>query len=263
MHRVVAIEKTSYDALDFKSLYFKDEKCAKAIPGQFIMVWVPGVDEIPMSISRICVDGYSSITVLKVGEATEWLHRMKVGDKIGIRGPFGNGFSMEGYNNIALIGGGSGSAVILATVYYAMSLGKKFDVFLGARTKDMVPFIKELKDLGIAPYVSTDDGTLGYKGTVVDLFIEKVKIKDYDLIISCGPEKMLYKIALLSEELGIEAQISVERYMKCGLGVCGTCAMDGYLVCKDGPVFDARTLLRTKEFGKIRREGSGRLVAIR
>ncbi|MCD6503602.1 MAG: dihydroorotate dehydrogenase electron transfer subunit [Thermoplasmata archaeon] len=262
MHRVVTIEKISVDAKDFKSLYFRDEMCARARPGQFLMVWVPGVDEIPMSISRINMNGYSSISVLKVGEATSRLHEMNVGDKIGIRGPFGNGFTIEEYNNIAFIAGGSGAAAVLSAIYYALSIGKKFDVFLGARTSDLLPFLQELRVLGVPLYISTDDGSLGYKGTVVDLFKEKLPKKSYDLIVACGPEKMLYSIALLSEETGIRAQISVERFMKCGMGICGTCSLGEYLVCKDGPVFDASVLLKTEEFGKIKRKGSGYPIKI-
>ncbi|RLF65837.1 MAG: dihydroorotate dehydrogenase electron transfer subunit [Thermoplasmata archaeon] len=262
MHRVVKIEKIVEEAKDIKSFYFHDDLCSKARPGQFIMVWIPGVDEIPMSLSRINVGGYSSITVLKVGDATSKLHKMRIGDQIGIKGPFGNGFSMEDYDHIAFLAGGSGAAPILAAVYHALSLKKDFELFLGARSSKMVPFINELRNMGVRAYISTDDGSLGYHGTVIDLFNEFCKKENYDLIVACGPEKMLYKVALLSEELGVEAQISLERYMKCGLGVCGTCSINGYLVCKDGPVFNAKVLLETNEFGRIRRKGSGAPIKI-
>jgi len=258
MHRIIRIAKKEKEAEDFVSLYFRDDETSRGKPGQFLMVWIPGVDEIPMSISRIAVDGLSSISVLKVGEATNALASLVVGDFLGIRGPFGNGYKIEEYDNIAMIGGGSGMASILSAVYYAKSLEKNdVDVYIGARTANRVPFVQEIRSLDYNVFIATDDGTMGFKGTVVELFEKMVESKAYDVILACGPEKMLYKIALLGEKRNIDTQISLERFMKCGMGVCGSCAIDGYLVCRDGPIFDGKILLQTNEFGKIRRKGSG------
>ncbi|RLF08537.1 MAG: dihydroorotate dehydrogenase electron transfer subunit [Thermoprotei archaeon] len=257
MHRVVRIINKKEEAEDFVSLYFRDLPTSRAKPGQFLMIWVPGVDEIPMSISRICVNGLSSISVLKVGDATNALASFDIGERLGIRGPFGNGYKIESYDNIAMIGGGSGMASILSAIYYAKSLEKDVDIYIGARTANKLPFVQEIRSLGYNVFIATDDGSIGFKGSVIELFEKELNSKCYDLILACGPEKMLYKVALIGEREDIDTQISLERFMKCGVGVCGSCALDGYLVCKDGPVFSGKILLRTNEFGKIRRKGSG------
>ncbi|MFQ6054317.1 MAG: dihydroorotate dehydrogenase electron transfer subunit, partial [Candidatus Bathyarchaeia archaeon] len=89
VRRLVRVERETDEV---SSLYFRDELCSHASPGQYVMVWVPGVDEVPMSLSTIGRDGVSSITVSSVGEATEALCGLREGDGIGVRGPFGRGF---------------------------------------------------------------------------------------------------------------------------------------------------------------------------
>ncbi len=260
MHRVVEILKKRKEAEDFYSLFFKDRRCERAIPGQFLMVWVPGVDEIPMSISRI--GEISSISVLVIGEATSSLASKENGDKIGIRGPYGRGFSLEGFSEVAVVGGGSGMAPLLAASKKAKELGARVYCFQGARRKGKLAFLKELEEVCDKLYLATDDGSFGYKGNVVELFKEKFEEVNPEVVLACGPEKMLYSLALLCEDLGVEAQISLERIMKCGVGLCGTCSIGGMLVCKEGPVFRAKDLLRIEEFGKKKRGEDGRLVEL-
>lgn len=217
-------------------------------PGQFVMVWVPGVDEIPMALSSA-----DTISVQKIGDATSALFSLSEGDCIGIRGPFGNGFP-EGKRVLA-VAGGIGAAPLLPLA----EQGKTATFLLGARTKSELPFLPRLRektDLRIA----TDDGSEGFSGFVVNL-LDDIALYGYDRICICGPERMMHAVFERLEEHAAVARgyFSLHRYMKCGIGVCGSCCMDpdGLRVCRDGPVFPGNLLVGT-EFGKHMRDASGR-----
>jgi dihydroorotate dehydrogenase electron transfer subunit len=227
----------------------------KATAGQFVMIWIPGIDEIPMSLSYIGKE--TAITVEKVGEATEALHQMKEGDKVGIRGPYGKGFEIVG-SKALFVAGGTGIAPLLPLI-------KKYEgekhVVLGARTKELLLFIDELEEIS-SLHISTDDGSLGFKGFASDLAGEIMEKEEFDIVYTCGPEIMMKKVLDLCLEKSVQMQASLERYMKCGVGICDSCAIDGYHVCKDGPVFDSNILAKIKDFGKWKRNEAGRKVEI-
>lgn len=244
----VTIRAIVQETPSIRSFYF--DPAIPSSPGQFVMVWVPGIDEVPMALSSS-----HSITVQKVGDATAALFTMQVGDRLGIRGPLGNGFTVSG--KTLAIGGGVGAAPLLNLV----SAGKVSTFLLGARTKDellFAPLIRAACTLRIA----TDDGTEGRHGFVTDL-MDEIDLADYDHICVCGPEIMMVKVLDRLQKAGIaeRGQFSLHRYMKCGIGVCGSCATDphGLRVCRDGPVFTGDRLLDT-EFGKYTRDASGRRV---
>jgi dihydroorotate dehydrogenase electron transfer subunit len=217
-------------------------------PGQFVMVWVPGVDEIPMALS-----GEDTISVQEVGDATRAMFRLGKGDLFGIRGPFGKGFSVEG--KALAIAGGIGVAPLLP-----LAMQGKVEVFLqGAASGRELPFRKALSrvtDLRVA----TDDGSEGHRGFVTDL-LGDMRLRDFVSICACGPEPMMRTVLGILAEQGIAArgQFSLHRYMKCGVGLCGSCAIDpdGFRVCREGPVFRGDQLLDT-EFGQYARDASGR-----
>ena len=215
--------------------------------GQFVMVWVPGVDEIPMALSSP-----RSITVLPVGDATRALCAMREGDRIGIRGPFGNGFRVQGQT--LAIAGGIGAAPLLP-----LALGGKVTTFLlGAATAAELPFRTPLSESAIL-HVATDDGSAGHHGFVTDL-LDTLVLEVYDHVCVCGPEPMMRRVLDILAEMGLEerGQFSLHRYMKCGIGVCGSCCIDpsGQRVCRDGPVFSGDQLLDS-ELGRYARDGSG------
>lgn len=217
-------------------------------PGQFVMVWVPGVDEIPMALSSA-----NSISVQKVGDATSALFSLSSGDCIGIRGPFGNGFPAG--KKILAIAGGIGAAPLLPLAEQGMASA----FLLGARTKTELPFLPRLRK-STEVLVATDDGSEGFSGFVVGL-MDTIALSQYDTICVCGPERMMHAVFGRLEEHAALARgyFSLHRYMKCGIGVCGSCCMDheGLRVCRDGPVFHAPLLLES-EFGKHMRDASGR-----
>ena len=234
--------------------FFFDMKM-EAEPGQFVMIWIPGVDEIPMSLSYI--GERAGITVERIGEATEAMHEMEKGYKIGIRGPYGKGFEMSGKKAL-FVAGGTGIAPLLPLI---KKYGGEKHVVLGARNKELLLFEDEIE--GIATlHISTDDGSAGYKGFATDLAEKIMKKESFDIVYTCGPEIMMKKMLDLCMEKGVEMQASLERYMKCGVGICDSCSINGYRVCKDGPVFNSNLLSRMDEFGRWKRNEAGRKVRI-
>jgi dihydroorotate dehydrogenase electron transfer subunit len=225
----------------------------KGKPGQYVMVWIRGVDEVPMTLSY-----NDSITVQKVGDATEALFNLKPGDTVGIRGPYGNGWELVG-DRILIISGGVGSAPLVPFAEKAASIGVDVTTIAGFRTKDEVHFENRLKKAGIV-YISTDDGTYGQKGFVTDL-LKTLDLNRFTQVYCCGPEKMMSRVLGMLDDAGVasKSQFSIQRYIKCGIGVCGSCCIDpeGLRVCREGPVFNGEVLLNS-EMGKYARDASGR-----
>lgn len=242
--------------------------------GQFVMIWVPGVDEVPMSISGYGKDGNWSITVKNVGECTNALHELRIGDYIGVRGPFGNNFTVPDdiSKQIFLIGGGIGMAALKALSAELIERKFHFTVIEGAKIESDLMYMDEFqvynKDFSQFHFC-TDDGSYGEKGFASDIFENLVK--DYSetdisnvIVYACGPEAMLYKLYKICEKHNIEYYASLERIMRCGCGICGLCALDplGLLVCKDGPIFNSDTLRKIEDFGKYKRDFSGKKIPV-
>lgn len=214
-------------------------------PGQFAMVWVPGVDEIPLSL----VGGSPlELLVQAVGDATEAVRSLSAGDRLGIRGPYGSGFEVRGGRSL-LLGGGIGVAPLIPLARRVA----EFDAAVGAGTADLLVGVEEL-----GAEVATDDGSAGFHGLVTEL-VEEKDFDKYDEVYCCGPEVMMRAVLDMCLEGGVEGQFSLERYMKCGVGLCGSCCMDpgGERVCVEGPVFSSGGLVGT-EFGSYVRDGAGR-----
>ncbi len=221
----------------------------ESIPGPFVMVWIRGVDEIPMALSY-----ENAITVQKVGPATSELFELEVCDSFGIRGPFGNGFELS-KGHILLVAGGVGAAPLAPLAEKAGSSGIRVTTLLGARTNEELLFRERFEATGELK-VATDDGSEGEHGYVTDLL---GKVKNYDRIYCCGPEMMMKKV--LEKVTPSRAQFSLHRYIKCGIGICGACCIDGLRVCKDGPVFSG-DVLKKSEFGAYRRDECGQRVKV-
>ena len=230
----------------------------KFMPGQFAMLWLPGVDEKPF--------GYSSdrsFTVTKVGRFTETMHNLKEGDLIGVRGPYGTSFEPLG-DRILGVAGGIGVVPVVTAMEEFSRKGFEVTTILGARSKEELLFIDRFKRCGEL-FLCTDDGSLGYRGFTTERLEELLKGDgEFDLIITCGPELMMKKVVDIGDRYGIPVQVSLERYMKCGIGLCGQCALDdeGLCVCRDGPVFWGDRLKYISEFGRYKRDESGSKVLI-
>lgn len=240
------IERVKKETTQIRTFFF--DAPFEFQPGQFVMVWVPGVDEIPMALSSA-----NSITVQKVGDATTALFDLEPGRKIGVRGPLGNGFTKA--EKVLAIAGGLGAAPILplARADSVMTL------LLGARTENELLFLDQFDECTDV-LIATDDGSLGHHGFVTAL-MDDLNLATYDRIAVCGPEVMMRSVLTKVAEKGLahKAEFSLHRYMKCGVGVCGSCCIDpsGLRVCRDGPVFTGDLLLKS-EFGHYSRDASGR-----
>ena len=264
--RNVKVLEVKRESPTVKTFTFDDKFCAKAEPGQFVMVWIPGVDEVPMSLSTMRSDGYCSITVAEVGEATKALHQRKLGEALGIRGPYGNSFTLAN-GNVMIVGGGTGLAPLIPLAKKLTGVAAKISFVLGAKTHDELLFLQRieivLSKVDARVIVTTEDGSYGLKGVATDPAGEILEKEKFDMIYTCGPEQMMYKMLMLAERCRTPLQASLERLMRCAIGLCGSCVLGKFMVCKDGPVFSDEQLREVKdEFGRFRRGRTGKKISI-
>ena len=245
------------------TLRFKDRKVVRgARPGRFVMAWLPGVDELPLSPSGYDYECLALRLTFKVrGEGTRALASLSPGDRVFIRGPYGKGFTIpqaDFMRRALVVGGGVGIAPLLPLIEALASSSLRPYVVCGFRSASEALFVNELSKLvGDDLVIATDDGSLGLKGTAVDASRKLLEHKTFSYAFACGPEEMLYALHKMFLSKGIRHQMLLERYVKCAIGVCGSCVIDGLRLCKEGPVFDDVTLSRLKEFGRLRRSPSG------
>ncbi|HIP57792.1 MAG TPA: dihydroorotate dehydrogenase electron transfer subunit [Archaeoglobus profundus] len=213
--------------------------CIPSYPGQFIMVNVFGYEEIPLSLSSP-----NSVTVKAVGETTRALINIEPGTYVGIRGPFGRPFTPA--KRALIIGGGIGMAPLAYLYDFLIKRGCDVDVIYGARTSKELVF----KDKFDRVELATEDGSAGFKGNVVELIKSKdLNLDKYEKIYCCGPKAMLKELYRLFKEADIleKVEFSLERYIKCGIGLCGSCVLEnGLRVCVEGPVFNLTTISNLK-----------------
>jgi len=275
--------------------------------GQFVMVWLPGLDEKPFSIMN---DSPLALAVAIVGPFTTALSQKAIGDQIWVRGPYGHGFEVNGQPPLLigggsqttgsraslparthqpppligggsqttgsraslparthqrplliggrsqttgsraslpartcqrplLIGGGSGAAPLVLLAKQMAPKVEEISVALGASTASRLMLAERFRAIGCRVHLATDDGSTGYAGTIVEAVTPLIEAKVVDTVYACGPEGMLINLAQLCINTGTPCQISLERYMRCGIGLCGSCHCGELLVCQDGPVIRA------------------------
>jgi len=264
--RTVEIEKVVQESSLVRTFFFNDKLCAKGKPGQFIMIWLPGFDELPMSSSSTSPNGLTSITVANVGEATKLLHEKEKDDIVGVRGPFGNSFKpIKG--NVLLVGGGTGIIPLAFLAEKLSGLKIKMAFLLGAKTKEELLFLSKIENMLSRTenriVTSTEDGSYGYKGVITELAEETLAKEKFDAIYACGKELMLFKIFMLAEQHKTPLQVSLERLMRCAIGLCGSCTIGKYRVCVDGPIFTGKQLREVKdEFGCFKRGFDGKKIPV-
>jgi len=226
-------------------------------PGQFVMVWLPGVDEKPYAVS-CCDDSQFGITVHKRGRFSTALHELPPNAPVGFRGPYGRGFwdweEHASDSRAVIIGGGCGMAP-LALLAERMP---------GATVVQGAPNGAELlyRDRFPRQVVYTEDGSAGQKGLPTEWLRHAIERGEARSVYACGPEPMLSAVVAMCLQRKAPCQVSLERYMKCGFGVCGQCECDGRLVCQDGPVFSADELRQMPSFGEKTRLASGQKVTL-
>ncbi|MFA5364062.1 MAG: dihydroorotate dehydrogenase electron transfer subunit [Candidatus Bathyarchaeia archaeon] len=247
-----------------KTFTFKDALCKAAESGQFVMVWVPGVDEIPISLSGISGDGTTLISVHGVGDASNALNQKQKGDIIGIRGPFGNGF-VPVKGNVMVVGGGTGIGPLMPLMELLVNVADKVTVMSGVKSKENLLFLERISQVcscvDSETVFTTEDGSYQSCGFVTDQVELKLRQEKFDMIYTCGPEVMMYKVFCLAEQYNVLLQASLERMMRCAIGLCGSCQVGRLRVCKDGPVFSSEQLRNVKdEFGKYRLDATGNKI---
>ena len=252
---VAIIKKEDYDDNTFL-LRLKHK--IKNNPGEFLMIGLMGIGEAPISICSYS-DKYVDLLIRNVGSVTNKLSKLKVKDKVQIRGPLGVGYPMHhmGQSNILLISGGTGTAPMKSVVEYIQKNKEKYngvDIYLGFRNPECILFnddIEKWKKQFKVHMVLDQPGSFKCdQGFVTDL-LDKEKPspkKSYALI--CGPPVMMSSAIRKLKEFGFQDNqiyVSLERHMKCGLGKCGHCMIKGHCVCVDGPVFRYDEILKDLE----------------
>ncbi|MFQ6135364.1 MAG: dihydroorotate dehydrogenase electron transfer subunit, partial [Nitrososphaerales archaeon] len=232
--RMTAVRQMRRESTDVRTIIVQDERCSKATPGQFAMIWAPGVGEAPMSLSVMDSGGLCGFTVKPLGPTSNALCSMKEDDLIGIRGPYGNGFTPI-YGSCLLVGGGTGLAPLIPLARLLLEKGATVTLLLAGRSRSDLLFLKDAEKVLSGSrhrvVVTTDDGSYGVRGLASDYAAELLEKEAYDMIYTCGPEAMMKRVLILAEERVIPVQASLERYMKCGFGLCGSCVIGRYLVC--------------------------------
>ena len=281
--KAIPIKKVIAETAYVKTFVFEHTLGSK--PGQFVNLWIPRVDEKPMSIA------YDSgkefwVTMFAVGNFSKKMHHLKAGDLVGVRGPYGKGFSFKKGQRLVMMAGGYGAAPLYNLTTRAVKQGCKVDFVVGARGKEHLLYLSRIKKLkNVTLHVATDDGSVGMKGyntLILEKLIAETKpgnsgkkgilkkgtlvkgkmqrVKLIDCVYGCGPEPMLKKVSDICFKNKIAAQLSIERYMKCGFGVCGQCCVDatGERMCKEGPVVDNKHARKLIEFGSYHRDLVGK-----
>ena len=220
------------------------EIAANAQPGQFVTVRINSLStpllRRPFGVAAVDRKaGTFQLMYRIVGEATELLASLPAGAVLNVLGPLGHGFALDGVKHALLVGGGVG----LAPLHFLASALPKgsVDVVVGGRTAAELFWTDLFRDKTDKQFETTDDGTRGVKGTVNAVVPDLVKSGKYDRVYVCGPSRMMKAVVAVVEPCKIPCQISLEKYMGCGLGACLSCSCGGLgkrlKVCKDGPVF--------------------------
>ena len=245
--KVVRQQQIDEGIFDMELSFPKGAALAK--PGQFIAMYCNDKSKLlprPISICGINKEEGTLRVVYRVaGEGTKEFSEMKEGDTLEVMGPLGNGFALKEEKAI-IIGGGIGIPPMLEL---AKQLNVEKTVVLGYRTST---FLKDEFEAVGDVVISTEDGSFGTKGNVIDAIKEQGV--EGSIIYACGPTPMLRGLAVYAEEHGMEAQISLEERMACGIGACLGCIcktkekghhtnVNNTRICKDGPVFDAKEVV--------------------
>jgi len=236
-----------------KTIVIKPKEDFSFQAGQFIELTIPGVGEAPFTpSSRPSVKDTIHVTIMRVGKVTEEIHKLKKGDIVGIRGPLGSSYPIEGFKGkeVLVVGGGCGFAPLRSLMYSLFEISGEFKKLFfrgGCKTSKEMVYRDETaewakrKDLDMK--LTVDKGDPSWKGHVglVTTLLDEVKM-DYSkgIAVVCGPPIMMKFTTFKLLEMGFKEDnlyLSMEKNMSCGIGKCGHCRIGIYYACKDGPVF--------------------------
>jgi NAD(P)H-flavin reductase len=251
--RVRQVKKETPDTFSLTLAWNNGSNASRFQPGQFSMLWVFGVGELPISISGDPVESDRLVyTVRSVGQATNALVSCVAGDSVGVRGPFGRGWPIQAARgrDVIVVAGGIGLAPLRPVIYDVLRNRDAYGrlvLLYGARSPRDVLYRRELaawsrrRDSQVLTTV--DYGGLSWRGHVgvVTTLLKYARLQPgRSLAMICGPEIMMRFVARELEMQGLnrnDIYVSMERNMKCAVGFCGHCQYGPYFICKDGPVF--------------------------
>jgi NAD(P)H-flavin reductase len=249
--QIAVIKKVITETPGIKTFVLEPKDPFSFLCGQFAELTIPGIGEAPFAMSSSCSKPeVLEFTIQNVGYMTNQLHKMNVGDEVGIRGPYGNGFPLEEYygKEVLLLIGGVGFPPARTLLYSLLNEKDKFKRIImcyGARTPEDMVYKYQIEDFKkqIDLHLTVDKADAGWKETegVVTVLLYKVDVDlDNYASVVIGPPIMMKFGTLKLLEVGFKPKdiyLSMERKMYCGIGQCRHCMIDHYFICKDGPVF--------------------------
>lgn len=211
-----------------------------AQPGQFVMAWLPRLDERPFSLAAAAP---VALTVAAVGPFSRALCALRAGDTLWLRGPFGRGFTLDpAARRPLLVGGGYGVAPLAFLAERLLAAGQHPTAIVGARTAAELVGVARFEQLGVPVIVTTDDGSAGERGLASAPAARLLAAGQADALYGCGPHGLLHALEGLARQAAVPAQLSWEAHMGCAIGLCGMCEHDdGILLCLEGPVLAVAT----------------------
>ena len=252
-YRIKRVIRETYDTFSLELVPEAGKERPLFEPGQFNMLYVFGVGEVPISISGNPDPAKPLLhTTRAVGTVTKAMQKLKAGDVLGVRGPYGVGWpvSRAAGQDVVIVAGGIGLAPLRPVLYHVLANRERFGkvaLLYGARSPKDILFTRELERwrsrFDIEVFITVDRGTGDWRGNVgvVTTLIAKAPFDPRNcLAMVCGPEIMMRFTAVQLRKRGVADDrifVSTERNMKCGIGLCGHCQMGAWFVCKDGPVF--------------------------
>ncbi len=251
---ITDIRKETPDVKTFRVEAPEGGKLFEHKPGQCAMLCVPGVGEAMFSITSSPTNKlFQEFSIKKCGVLTDYLHDLKVGDEIMVRGPYGNNFPVDTElkgKNLLFVAGGIGLAPLRSVINYVLDNRDDYgtvDILYGSRSADDLVQLKEIQEVWMKAkdtnvYLTIDRPQDGWDGHVgfVPSYLKELNMKTDKTVLVCGPPIMIKFVLGALEEMGFtktQAYTTLELRMKCGVGKCGRCNIGSKYVCKDGPVF--------------------------
>jgi dihydroorotate dehydrogenase electron transfer subunit len=208
-------------------------------PGQYVMAIPPTGEAAATALGIYEAEGKrASLLFFTIGKRTRELGELRLGDRLDLVGPLGNGFDFSGSpKHVAIVAGGVGIASVFLAAQALVRAGTRVELLYGARTAELLVDAQRFEDAGCEVALATDDGSVGHHGFITGVLEQRQRVQKTDLILACGPSPMLRAVARVSGELGVRAQLSLEETFACGVGGCWGCVVPLTCTSMQAPSF--------------------------